>query len=86
MHKKINFLLTVIHWLGFDFEGHVLRHLHFNQKKPILALQNQSDKVTNPFVPNAPFLYPMKKSETVTVSLCFQEVMKGFIGNKLGKV
>ena len=33
----------------------------------------------NPFIPNAPFLYPMKASENLMV-LCFQGVEKGFIG------
>ena len=32
----------------------------------------------NPFVPNAPFLYPLKTSE----NLCFQGVEKGCVGNK----
>ena len=36
----------------------------------------------NRFVPNAPFLYPLKTSDNLTVSLCFQEVEKGSIGNK----
>ena len=34
----------------------------------------------NPFVPNAPFLYPLK-TENLTV-FCFQGVEKGSIGNK----
>ena len=36
----------------------------------------------NPFVPNAPFLYPLKKSENLKVFRCFQGVQKGYIGNK----
>ena len=36
----------------------------------------------NPLVPNAPFLYPLKTSENVTVFWCFQGVGKGCIGNK----
>ena len=36
----------------------------------------------NPFVPNAPFLYPLKTSENRKVFLCFQGVEKGCIGNK----
>ena len=35
----------------------------------------------NPFVPNAPFLYPLKTSEKFTVFWCFQGVEKGCIGN-----
>ena len=37
----------------------------------------------NLFVPNAPFLYPQKTSENLTVLLCFQEVEKGCIGKEL---
>ena len=36
----------------------------------------------NPFVPNAPFLYPLKTSENLTVFWCFQGVEKGCIGNE----
>ena len=36
----------------------------------------------NPFVPNAPFLYPLKTSENVKVFWGFQGVEKGCIGNK----
>ena len=36
----------------------------------------------NPFVPNAPLLYTLKASESLTVLWCFQGVEKGCIGNK----
>ena len=36
----------------------------------------------NPFIPNAPSLYPLKTSENRKVFLCFQEVDKRYIGNK----
>ena len=36
----------------------------------------------NPFVPNAPFLYPLKTSGNPTVSWCFQRVEKECVGNK----
>ena len=36
----------------------------------------------NPFVPNKPFLYPLKTSENLKVLWCFQGVKKGCIGNK----
>ena len=36
--------------------------------------------VFNPFVPNAPFLYPLKTSENRAVSWCFQVVEKGALG------
>ena len=36
----------------------------------------------NPFVPNPPFLYPLKTSENRKVFWCFQGVEKGCIGNE----
>ena len=36
----------------------------------------------NSFVPDGPFLYPLKTSDNLTVFLCFQGVEKGWIGNK----
>ena len=39
-------------------------------------------KIFNTFVPNAPFLYPMKTPENRKVFLHFQGVEKGCIGNK----
>ena len=36
----------------------------------------------NPFVPNAPFLYPLKTSENCNVFWCFQGIEKGCVGNK----
>ena len=36
----------------------------------------------NPFVPNAPFLYPLNASENLTVFRCFQGLEKGCIGNE----
>ena len=36
----------------------------------------------NLFVPNAPFLYPLKTSENREIFLCFQGVQKGCIGSE----
>ena len=36
----------------------------------------------NPFVPNAPFLYPLNTLENHKVFRCFQGLEKGCIGNK----
>ena len=36
----------------------------------------------NPFVLNAPFLYPLKTSENLTAFWCFQGIEKGCIGNE----
>ena len=38
--------------------------------------------IVNPFVPNAPFLYPLKTLEYLTVFWCFQGVEKGCVGNE----
>ena len=40
----------------------------------------------NPFVPDTPSLYLLKTSENRKVCWCFQEVEKGYIGNKWIKV
>ena len=40
----------------------------------------------NPFIPNTPFLYPLKTSENLTFFWCFQGVEKGCIGNKWVKI
>ena len=37
---------------------------------------------SNPFVPNAPFLYPRKYQKTLGFFLYFKGVEKGCIGNK----
>ena len=40
----------------------------------------------NPFVSNAPLLYPLKTSENLTLFWCFHGIEKGCIGNKWVKV
>ena len=37
-------------------------------------LLHGTNGVFNPFVPNLPFLYPLKTSENLTVSWCVQDV------------
>ena len=37
----------------------------------------------HPFLPNAPFLYPLKTIENRKIFLCFQGVEKGCIENRL---
>ena len=39
-------------------------------------------KIVNPFVPNAPSLFPLKASENLMVLGYFQGVEKGCIGNE----
>ena len=36
----------------------------------------------NPFIPNAPFLHPLKTLENILVYWCFQAVERGCIGNR----
>ena len=38
--------------------------------------------LVNPFVPNAPFLYPLKTSENRKIFWCFQGMEKGGIGKE----
>ena len=42
--------------------------------------------MVKPFVPNAPFLYPLKTSENRQIFRCFQRVEKGCIENKWIKI
>ena len=48
--------------------------------------KNTYQSFFNPFVPNAPFLYPLKTSENLMVFLYFQGVEKWCIGNEWVKV
>ena len=53
------------------------------QKVPVAVIFHLGvTNCVNPFVPNAPFLYPLKTSENRKVFWCFQGVEKGCIGNK----
>ena len=56
-----------------NIEG--VSHKDINLKQPF-----------NAFVPNAPFLYPLKISENLTVFWCFQGVEKEWIGNEWVKL
>ena len=44
--------------------------------------EQHGTKNINLFASNAPFLYPLKTSENLTVFLCFQAAEKGCIGSK----
>ena len=55
------------------------------QQKDFLIYRNIQDiflNAINPFIPNAPFLYPLKTSENHKVFWCFQGAKKGCIGNE----
>ena len=61
----------------YELNGWPLRPLVFGRYKYTIKIE-----IINPFVPNAPSLYPLKTSENLTIFWCFQEVEKGCIGNK----
>ena len=64
--------------------GHILRSAMMKLYDASEYLHFQ--KIFNPFVPNVPFLYPLKTSEKLTVFWCFQGVEKGCIANEWFKV
>ena len=52
------------------------------QNNPLMQWRLIFHNTVNPFVPNAPFPYPLKTLENLTVFWCFQGVEKGCIGNE----
>ena len=82
--KNINFVqmtqklfLTVSTWNQIECAFGYLK-----AKWAILTLKRRFD----PFVPDAPFAYPLKTSQNLTVIWYFQGVEKGCIGNEWFKV
>ena len=57
-------------------------YVHWKREEIISSMQYVRPLLFNPFVPNAPFLYPLKTSENCKVFWCFQGVKKRSIGNK----
>ena len=55
---------------------------HHTEAKHGKALKITFQRSLNPFVPNAPFLYPLKKSENRMIFWCFQGAEEGCIKNK----
>ena len=51
------------------FVKHSISHVLLRLPEVIKNLKIVSFKLLNPFVPNAPFLYPIKPSENITVAL-----------------
>ena len=47
-----------------------------------ISIVERFTKTVNPFVPSAPFLYPLKRLENRKVFSCSQGVEKGCLGNK----
>ena len=56
--------------------------LNFNIFGSYESQATLKEPLLNPFIPNAPFLYPLKTSENRKVFWCFQGVEKGYIRNK----
>ena len=51
------------------------------KKTVMMELLAKNNKANNPFVPNAPFLYPLKTSQNHKI-FYFQGVERGCIGNE----
>ena len=73
----------------FEFSNFALKLLtktQFLKNSYTFQLLSQYQKsgvyLFNSFLPNAPFIYPLKTSENLTVFWCFQEVEYGCIGNE----
>ena len=65
------------------FSGHSIKcHILMSLKCTEVDLSTS----VNPFVPNALFPYPLKKSGHLTVFWCFQGLEKGCIENKCVKI
>ena len=53
----------------------------------LISQRNRGSNVPiNPFVPNAPFIYPQKTSENLTVFWCFQGSRERVHWERMGKV
>ena len=66
-----------VHKPHFQLIALIVSTLHFR------ISPNLTNMIFNPFIPNAPFLYPLKASENLAVFWCFQGLEKGCIGNEL---
>ena len=60
---------------GGNMDQKIFKFRHFSRSGIYLSL-------INPFIPNAPFLYPLKTSENRKVFWCFQGMEKGCMGDK----
>ena len=82
---------NIVHFPNFEINASLLLVLHltvskFNKRQQrFLEEMRYSNNVRityfNPFVLNAPFLYPLKTSESRKVFRFFREVEKGCVGN-----
>ena len=73
-------------WVWFQWANFICPDMYANAGHKFFS--NCFAKISLPrsciylFVPNAPFLYPLKASENHTVFWCFQGIEKGGIGNE----
>ena len=82
-NRKKNFIVALSSFLSFNIFLYTQKtsgHLWCSDVFRVCRYRPVSD--INPFVPSAPFLYPLKTSEKRKVFWCFQGVEKGYIGKK----
>ena len=85
--KAVNYFRKMFHHTGFWIRIYILLLstclMCYSRELQITAKTHEGNTVTfNPFVPDAPFFYPLKTSENRKVFWCFQGVEKGCIGNE----
>ena len=80
LNGKLHFLCSVSY--NFLNGNHCGRGQNLNLGPFRHLWWNIFAKIVNPFVPNAPFLYPLKTSENLAALWCFYGVEKRCIGNE----
>ena len=91
--KNSFFPLTIIEWNNLDsnirtsenlapFKKRILAFIRPSANSTVHCQNAKSLKLINPFVPKAPFLYPLKTSENRKVLWCFKGAEKGCLGNE----
>ena len=63
--------------------NNIIYHVMNTEKSQYRRTMSRNVASLNTFVPNAPFLYPLKTIESLMVFWCFQGMAKGCIGNEL---
>ena len=66
--------------------NNIIYHVMNTEKSQYRRTMSRNVASLNTFVPNAPFLYPLKTTESLMVFWCFQGMAKGCIGNELVKL
>ena len=84
-----NFSMALLRKVAYKKDVHLFfcfrKWLERNKGLKINLTDGNLIRVFNPFVPNAPFLYPLKTSENRDVFWCFQGVEKVCTGNEWAK-